>query len=147
MVIPAQSQSQVKDKIDLELASGWAVPEFVAAEVKEDPRVGLNVHLRLRNFDFAPARVGDRSATTHGESRAYGFVHLYINGRKKNRMYGPDFYLKEDWLKEPVNRVEFVLGTPGYGKWLHKGEPIVGAVMVKKPVRKSRPSRKPKKKK
>ena len=143
---PGQPSGPV-GKRDIELPTDWNRPEISAAAAVADPRIGLNIHLKVRNFDFDSNTIGTPLDDLKGRRQAFGFVHLYINGRKKNRLYGPDFYLKEDELTEAENQVEFVLGTPGYGNWLVNGRPVSKVIKVVKPKRpnQSRPSRKPKK--
>lgn len=128
------------DRKDFPLPQGWPRPVIKGATVRADARVGLNLHLVVENFDFAPDALGSKEPNL-SRHKAYGFVHLYINGRKKNRIYGCDFYLKEDELEPGVNDLKLVLGTPGYGAWLG-AEPL--ELKVERPTRTTaRPSRKP----
>ncbi|MGE0490032.1 MAG: hypothetical protein AB7S38_12570 [Vulcanimicrobiota bacterium] len=142
----AAQPASAEGKRDIELPSQWSRPEISASAVP-DPRIGINVHLKVRHFDFDSNTIGTPFDVLEGRRQAFGFVHLYINGRKKNRLYGPDFYLKEDELTQPENQVEFMLGTPGYGNWLVNGRPVSRVIKIKKPERpnQTRPSRKPKK--
>jgi hypothetical protein len=59
----------------------------IAMEVKKDPIGGWNLHLRVKNFRFAPERAS--AAHRAGE----GHAHLYVNGRKIARLYGPWFHI------------------------------------------------------
>lgn len=135
---PAEKPS---DRKDFPLPQGWPRPVIKAASARTDARVGLNLHLDVMDFDFAPETLGHKELDA-SRARAYGFVHLYINGRKKNRIYGADFYLKEDELDPGWNDLRMVFGTPGYGVWLG-AEPF--DLKVEKPARPegARPQRKP----
>ena len=132
-------------KLDLDVPPAWKRPKISKCDVKPDARVGINIHLEVVNFDFDVASLGEPGATAQGREQAFGFIHLYINGRKKNRIYGPDFYLKEDELTESVNRLEFVLATPGYGRWLDAGKPVSTQIELSRPRRSNTiPRREPK---
>jgi hypothetical protein len=59
----------------------------VDIEVLADPADGWNLHIRTTNFRFTPENVG--SPPRDGE----GHAHLYINGEKVTRVYGPWFHI------------------------------------------------------
>ena len=68
---------------------GGANPPSVAITVSKDPVGGWNLHVRTGNFRFAP----DHASLPHipGE----GHAHLYVNGRKTARLYGPWYHIGE----------------------------------------------------
>jgi hypothetical protein len=59
----------------------------ITMEVKKDPVGGWNLHLRVKNFRFAPERAS--AAHRAGE----GHAHLYVNGKKIARLYSPWFHI------------------------------------------------------
>ncbi|MDH3240658.1 MAG: hypothetical protein OEO83_08325 [Alphaproteobacteria bacterium] len=59
----------------------------LAIAVKNDPVGGWNLHLRVTNFRFAP----ERASTPHRAGE--GHAHLYVNGKKIARLYGPWFHI------------------------------------------------------
>lgn len=68
--------------------SGPDAPQ-VSISVTADPFSGFNLHVMLRNFTFAPAQAG--RANVDG----VGHAHLYINGVKHSRVYGPWVHLDD----------------------------------------------------
>ena len=69
---------------------GREVPEpypTISMKLEPDPVSGLNLSLETTNFTFAPERVNEEHVD--GE----GHVHLYINGERQKRLYGPDYHL------------------------------------------------------
>ena len=52
-----------------------------------DSMTGWNVHVETKNFRFAPEHVGQ--AHVAGE----GHAHLYLDGKKIARLYGPWFHV------------------------------------------------------
>lgn len=69
------------------------VPETDAPQVSimvaPDPLAGFNLHVMVRNFTFAPAQAG--RANVDG----VGHAHLYVNGVKHSRIYGPWVHLDD----------------------------------------------------
>lgn len=59
----------------------------LAITVKKDPVGGWNLYLRVTNFRFAP----ERANTPHPAGEGHG--HLYVNGKKIARLYGPWFHI------------------------------------------------------
>lgn len=59
----------------------------VALEASPDPMGGWNVHVRTTHFRFAPENVNKPHRA--GE----GHAHLYVDGKKVARLYGPWHHL------------------------------------------------------
>lgn len=57
--------------------------------ITEDTAGGWNLEIRTTNFRFAPEHVNQAHRT--GE----GHAHLYVNGKKSARIYGPWFHIAE----------------------------------------------------
>ena len=57
--------------------------------ITEDTAGGWNLEIRTTNFRFAPEHVNQAHRT--GE----GHAHLYVNGKKTARVYGPWFHIAE----------------------------------------------------
>lgn len=55
----------------------------------KDASAGWNVNIMTTNFRFAPAHASGQNVA--GE----GHVHLYVNGEKHARVYGPWFHLAD----------------------------------------------------
>lgn len=70
----------------LSLPAGEAAPSL-ALRVAEDPVAGWNLEVATTHFRFAPEAAG--APPRPGE----GHAHLYVNGRKVARLYGPWFHL------------------------------------------------------
>ena len=123
-------------KVNFELPAHWPKARIDSVSVRLDAKVGFNLHLKVVAFDFDLSRLGDAGATPQGHARAYGYVHLFVNGRKRNRLYGADFYLKEIDLDPGQNQLEFVLANPQHGNWTVAGKRIVYACKVTRPASK-----------
>lgn len=70
----------------LSLSDDGSAPGLELA-VARDPVAGWNLRLATRNFAFAPERAG--LAPAPGE----GHAHVFVNGVKRGRLYGPWVHL------------------------------------------------------
>lgn len=63
------------------------IPAENAPEVQialhPDPKSGINLHIKTQNFTFAPL------SASRDHIPGEGHAHLYINGTKQGRLYGP----------------------------------------------------------
>jgi hypothetical protein len=70
----------------IELAAGPSAPTLDFA-ISEDQGSGWNLQILTTNFRFAPEHVSQ----PHHEGE--GHAHLYVNGEKVARVYGPWFHI------------------------------------------------------
>ena len=70
----------------IELPAGPAAPTL-DLQLAKDAKSGWNLHIATTNFRFAPERAS--RANRAGE----GHAHVYVDGRKIARLYGPWFHL------------------------------------------------------
>lgn len=61
----------------------------VALVVEKDPVDGWNITVMTMNFSFTPDMVNSENVTNTGHA------HLYIDGMKTARLYGPYFHLPD----------------------------------------------------
>lgn len=105
----------------IEVPGGVAAPT-VALEVLEDPLGGYNAKITTTNFRFAPEHVSTENIL--GE----GHAHIYVDGVKINRMYGPWYSLGN--LPEGTHEVRVDLSTNDHGAYALNGEKISSSVTV-----------------
>ena len=98
--VPVQSMSDGMMEMDSHSETIEAPQDMtVSVEVQPDAVSGVNVRIDTTGFDFAPRNVnGDHVA---GE----GHAHIYVDGEKISRVYGPHFYLDHIEPGERVIRV------------------------------------------
>lgn len=107
-----------------EVPEGVLVPSLVI-EVTEDSESGWNVSLTTTNFEFAPEEAG----SPHVEGR--GHVHLYVDGEKVARVYGPAFHLPP--LDAGTHEVRATLNTNAHRTFASGGEVIEASASVTVP--------------
>ncbi len=94
--------------------------------VTPDAMRGWNLQAAVTAFEFAPERVNQTSLTTEGHA------HLYIDGEKVTRLYGPWYYIPDLPAGEHEVRVE--LNANGHEVLTHNGKPIDARVKVVVPA-------------
>ena len=90
--------------------------------VIQDPMSGYNLHVMASNFIFAPESAS--LAHVNGE----GHAHVYANGVKLGRLYGPWMHL--DSLPKGDIEIEVTLNTNDHRPLAVDGTPIAAKITV-----------------
>lgn len=90
--------------------------------VMPDPMAGYNLHVMADNFTFSPERASLANIT--GE----GHAHVYINGEKLGRLYGPWMHL--DALPKGEVEVKVTLSTNDHRPMAVNGTPVFAAQTI-----------------
>lgn len=101
-------------------------PPEVTLAVTEDALSGWNVSVTTRNFAFAPEMVNQANVPHHGHA------HLYVNGQKTARLYGPAFHIAD--LPEGRNIISVSLNANDHSDLVLNGQLIVAEVTVMNPA-------------
>ncbi len=108
----------------IEVPEGTPVPTL-RVEVLEDPKSGYNLRLDTTNFTFAPEHVS--TDPVPGE----GHAHLYIDGEKITRLYGPWYNLPE--LTPGTHEIRVELSNNNHAPVAHNGRIIEDTAIVEVP--------------
>ena len=81
-----------------------------------DPMAGYNLHLMVENFAFSPTQ----ASLAHVEGQ--GHAHVYVNGVKQGRVYGPWVHL--DALPTGDVTVEVTLNANSHEPLAVNGVPV-----------------------
>lgn len=103
--------------------SGADAPTL-AVEAVADPGDGYNLNLIVGSFVFTPERTGQ---VTDGVE---GHAHLYINGAKIGRVYGPWVHVPDKLLHEGANDVRVSLNDNTHRVWTLDGKPVEAGVVL-----------------
>ena len=102
------------------------VPAEGAPEVQimlsPDPMSGYNLHVMTRNFAFAP----QQASLAHAQGQGHG--HVYVNGEKQGRIYGPWVHLAA--LPQGRVTVEVTLNSNTHQPLAVEGTPIAASTTV-----------------
>jgi len=86
--------------------------------VRQDYSGSWYVRIDTEHFTFAPEKVG-LDETNYNE----GHAHLYLNGKRMNRMYGQYYNLGE--LKKGTYNILVTLNANNHGLYTYEGKPII----------------------
>lgn len=105
----------------MEIPTG-SPPPRVEVEVVEDPVAGWNLHVVTDDFRFAPEHV-------NGPARlGEGYAHLYVDGKKIARLYGPWYHLGT--LAPGKREIRVDLTANNHAPYTYQGKPVHGSVQV-----------------
>ncbi|MDK3074508.1 hypothetical protein QO034_15530 [Sedimentitalea sp. JM2-8] len=99
----------------LDLEAGANAPSL-EVEVSRDPASGWNLHMKTANFRFSPQNASRKHVA--GE----GHAHVYIDGVKLGRFYGPWVHL--DGLPEGATEIEVTLNANDHRPLTVGGTPV-----------------------
>ncbi|MGG6238526.1 hypothetical protein ACQ4N7_07775 [Nodosilinea sp. AN01ver1] len=108
----------------LEIPAGQPVPT-INLVAYPDPVQGWNLEIQTTNFSFAPEQVNQAN------SPGAGHGHIYINGEKVSRIYGPWLHLPQ--LPSGRNEITVGLNTNSHQALTHNGQKIESTVVVDVP--------------
>lgn len=101
-----------------------SAPPSVELAAEPDSEGGWNVHARTNGFRFAPEHAGDAAAD--GE----GHAHLYVDGEKVARLYGPWYYLDADEVPAGEHTLSIELNGNDHSPVEQNGEPVSDEVTI-----------------
>lgn len=98
----------------------------IQLSVFRDPMDGVNVHVSVDNYLLnAPD-----SETRSDGSILEGHAHVFVNGIKRQRLYGHDIHIPQTWLKKGVNQIAISLNSHQHENWTINKEMVVGSVFI-----------------
>lgn len=104
---------------------GHPLRELPAAEApsleltaEPDSHDGWNIHLSTERFEFTPQESGSPA------SGGQGHAHLYIDGKKHARLYGPWFHLPADAVPEERHTLLVTLNADDHTTWAADAEAV-----------------------
>ncbi len=83
---PAQTPMAHDHHAVLSLPPGSSAPTL-SVRVEPDPKSGWNLQISTANFRFSPENA------SHPHQPGEGHAHLYVNGKKRARLYGHWFHI------------------------------------------------------
>lgn len=106
----------------VEIPDGYEVPS-VDIIVTQDLSDTWLLKVETDHFTFAPEKVGLK-VPSYNE----GHAHIYINGKKVNRLYGEYYNLGS--LKKGKNEIKVTLHSNNHGALVYKGKAIQASKIV-----------------
>jgi hypothetical protein len=86
---------------------------------------GVNVNVKVQNYLLnAPDTVVLESEVLQGHA------HVFVNGIKKQRLYGDNIHIPKNWLTKGVNQIAISLNSHQHENWVKDNNNIVGSVFI-----------------
>ncbi len=121
----ASNNSEVHNHTLIEIPYFQQAPS-ITGSVTQDPSGTWLLDIQTENFNFTPKKIG-----TNDIRYDEGHAHLYINGEKKNRLYGNFYNL--DVLKPGTYHIKVTLNGNNHGVFTYNGEEIAFNQTIKIP--------------
>lgn len=90
----------------------------VRLQVQKDSKSGWNLHVITERFRFAPERAGQQARPQEGHA------HLYLDGTKIARLYGPWYHLAPSAVPRGEHTLTVSLTANDHTAWAVNGKPI-----------------------
>ena len=88
----------------------------------KDEAAGWNLHLQTENFVFTPEKINEKPVLGQGHA------HLYIDGKKIARLYGPWFHLGK--IQPGHHEIKVVLNANDHAPFMIDGKEVASTVMI-----------------
>ncbi len=104
----------------LELSTSETPVPRISLLAERDPHSGWNLQLFAQNFRFMP------EAVNQDAQPGSGHAHLYVDGGKRARLYGPWFHLPD--LGKGTHQIRVTLNSNDHRVLAMYGEPIAATL-------------------
>ncbi|MCK0122661.1 hypothetical protein MWU61_19085 [Loktanella sp. F6476L] len=94
----------------------------IAIAVTKDPMNGWNVSVTTDNFRFTPEMVNSENVENTGHA------HLYVDGIKIARLYGPNFHIPD--LPAGDHEISVNLSSNDHSNFIVNGQRIVARTII-----------------
>lgn len=97
----------------------------IQLEVFRDAMDGVNVSVKVQNYLL------NAPDTAIAESDVLqGHAHVFVNGNKKQRLYGENIHIPNNWLGTGVNQIAISLNSHEHENWVKDNNNIVASVFI-----------------
>jgi hypothetical protein len=111
-----------------EIGSDTPIPK-IELTVFRDVMDGVNVHIEVANYVLNAPDLATKSLISE-EGFLQGHAHVFVNGTKRQRLYGKDIHIPKSWLKDGVNQVAISLNSHQHENWVSNEHNIVGSIFL-----------------
>ncbi len=118
------AKAMAHDHKTIAIPDGQPLPK-IKLRITPDAIAGWNMQVQTENFVFAPERLNQTS------NPAEGHAHLFLNGRKVARLYGPWSHIPK--LPQGKNELKVTLNTNMHEDLTHQGKTIAATAIVEVP--------------
>ncbi|MDA7745960.1 hypothetical protein N8878_01325 [Psychromonas sp.] len=120
------ASTEIHQHKSIEIQSDTPIPKIELTAFR-DSMDGVNIHIEVANYVLnAPDTAIDTLTTKNGYLN--GHAHVFVNGTKRQRLYGNDIHIPNSWLQHGVNQVAISLNSHQHDNWTKNKQNIVGSI-------------------
>lgn len=90
---------------------------------------GVNIHVEVANYVLGAPDLAPKTLKS-AQGILSGHAHVFINGIKRQRLYGSDIHIPKAWLKKGVNQIAVSLNSHQHENWVYQEQNIVGSIFL-----------------
>lgn len=109
----------------------------LSLQLNKDAMSGYNLILTLQHYHLIPPppnvlSMADLMKVAVSDSSGFieGHAHLYVNGRKIQRVYGENVHIPQEHFKKGINTVSVTLNNHGHMYWVANKKKILATIYV-----------------
>lgn len=111
----------------VEIPMHTAAPR-IELDISRDTMSGFNLHIDYDRFELESPRYANDVPQQFLE----GHAHLYINGKKVQRLYAADMHLPEKLLQPGFNQITVTLNAHDHSTWSRGGKRILATLFIQR---------------
>ncbi|WP_272996129.1 hypothetical protein [Paraglaciecola agarilytica] len=123
----ALASTEIHEHKARDIGQGTLIPK-IQLQVFRDQIDGVNIHVEVANYLLNAPNIAKKESNTGAILQ--GHAHVYVNGVKRQRLYGEDVHIPQSWLKTGVNQVAVSLNSHQHENWMSGDHSIVGSVFL-----------------
>ena len=104
----------------------------IQLELKPDNMDGFNLLIQLQHFRLVPPLGNEKNLVPLDKNQniLQGHIHLFVNGKKKMRVYGEAVHIPSNWLEEGVNSLSASINNHQHGTYTFQGKEIQSTLLI-----------------
>jgi hypothetical protein len=122
------STTEIHQHKSKDIGADTPVPK-IELTVFRDAMDGVNVHIEVANYVLNAPDLATKTQLNKSDI-LQGHAHVFVNGTKRQRLYGKDIHIPKSWLKNGVNQVAISLNSHQHENWISDEQNIVGSVFL-----------------
>ena len=127
--VVAVASTEIHEHKALDIGEGTPVPKIELSAYR-DATDGINIHVEIDNYVLNAPDLAIDTPDHKVAGVLQGHAHVFVNGIKRQRLYGNDLHVPQSWLIEGVNQVAVSLNSHQHENWMSGDHNIVGSIFL-----------------
>jgi hypothetical protein len=128
-VSQALASTEIHQHKSLEISMDTPVPKIELSAFR-DATDGVNIHVNIDNYLLNAPDLAIDTPDNKVDGILQGHAHVFVNGIKRQRLYGKDVHIGQSWLIKGVNQVAISLNSHQHENWVSGDHNIVGSIFL-----------------